>query len=165
MNRCQIKQSAVLLECQVCYYINLSVSSDALEFTSEEHGLALFLYIEIDQGETEQCSAISPYSDEDAVMMQAAQANNNSYGGHSYPHTYEHHMMMDRGWSDHRIGELHALSSSYLVHANSHGLRACLFSAKSQLAAMWQELLHPACLHGINQRTSQRVQIMHGYCS
>ena len=37
--------------------------------------------------------------------MQAAQAANTSYGGHSYPHTYEHHIIMDRGWPGQQTGQ------------------------------------------------------------
>ncbi|CAL5220105.1 g2057 [Coccomyxa viridis] len=40
------------------------------------------------------------HSSQQAVMHNslAAQACNSSYGGPQYPHTYEHHIMMDPGW-------------------------------------------------------------------
>lgn len=37
--------------------------------------------------------------------MQAAQACNASYGGPQYPHTYEHHIMMDPGWPGQQTGQ------------------------------------------------------------
>ena len=109
---CLKKQSAIHLNVKSgVIFICLSALRH-LNLLLKRHGLALFLYIEVGQGVIKQCSAILAYSDEDAVVMQAAQANNNSYGGHSYPHTDEHQRMMDRGWPDHRIGQLYALSSS-----------------------------------------------------
>ncbi len=45
--------------------------------------------------------------------MQAAQACNSSYGGHQYPHTYEHHIMMDPGWPGQQTGQ-HCCPSTHL---------------------------------------------------